>query len=151
MFRTSTIDLTSGKITIEDTDPQLIQKYLGGRGLGAALLYESVDASIGPFDEENRLIFTTGLFNDTSWPTSSRYHVTFKSPATEAYGYANSGGYFGPEFRKAGYDALIVTGKAKSPVVLQLTDQDIEIKPAEDLWGKTLQRLRGYYVSKVVV
>jgi len=136
VFRTSTIDLTSGKITIEDTDPQLIQKYLGGRGLGAALLYESVDASIGPFDAENRLIFTTGLFNDTSWPTSSRYHVTFKSPATEAYGYANSGGYFGPEFRKAGYDALIVTGKAKSPVVLQLTDQDIEIKPAEDLWGK---------------
>ena len=108
--QTAHVDLSSGVIEIVETEPRLLQDFLGGRGLGAALLYAAVDPSIEPFDPRNCLIFTTGPFDATSWPASSRYHVTFKSPATEAYGYANAGGHFGPELRRAGYDSLVVTG-----------------------------------------
>lgn len=137
MASTAFIDLTTGSVVIQDTDARLLRTWLGGRGLGAAFLYERVGPQIGPFDPDNCLIFTTGAFHGTAWPTSSRYTVTFKSPATDAYGYANAGGHFAPELRQAGFDALVITGRAQAPSVLRIVDSRIEIVPAPELWGLT--------------
>ncbi|HPC07096.1 MAG TPA: aldehyde ferredoxin oxidoreductase N-terminal domain-containing protein, partial [Anaerolineaceae bacterium] len=136
MGDTVTVNLTTGEITRKQTDPELQRKFLGGRGLGAAYLYRLVPPELQPFDAENCIIFTSGPLNGTPWPTSSRYHVTFKSPATGAYGYANAGGHFGPELSRAGYDAVIVTGKAPAPVYLEIREEGISILPAEEFWGK---------------
>lgn len=134
---TAIVNLTTGEISREPTSPELQRKFLGGRGLGAAYLYRMVPPEVKPFDPENCIIFSSGPLNGTLWPTSSRYHVTFKSPATGAYGYANSGGHFGPELNRAGYDAVIVTGKSPSPVYLEIRDEGITICPADEFWGKT--------------
>ena len=88
---TAMVNLSTGEITRTPTEPELQRKFLGGRGLGAAYLYRMVPPEVKPFDPENCIIFSSGPLNGTPWPTSSRYHVTFKSPATGAYGYANSG------------------------------------------------------------
>jgi len=150
---TALIDLTSSKIKIRETEDAKLEKWLGGRGLGASILFDSVDISINPFDPENYLIFTTGPLNGSPWPTSSRYHVTFKSPATGAYGYANAGGHFGPELRYAGYDAVVITGKAPEPVIIQLIDQEISLLPAKEYWGQSTsfveRSLREKYGGRV--
>ena len=136
------VDLSKGSIDYQQTDPILKKRFLGGRGLGAKLLFDHVGKRVEPFDPENYLIFTTGPFNGTSWPLASRYHVTFKSPATFAYGYANSGGHFGPELARAGFDALVVTGRAKEPVYLEIHNSSIEILSAKHLWGKTTSEVQ---------
>lgn len=135
MAFTAWIDLTSSTIEIRRTEPALLDKWLGGRGLGAWMLFDNVDVSTRPLDPENYLIFSTGPLNGTIWPTSSRYHVTFKSPATGACGYANAGGHFGPELRYAGYDAIVITGKASQPAIIQIFDQEITLLPAKEYWG----------------
>lgn len=129
------VNLSTGAVSYEEIDARLRRLYLGGRGLGARLLYDRVGPEVEPFDPENCLIFTTGPFSATPWPTSSRYHVTFKSPATDAYGYANSGGHLAPELARAGLDALVISGQASSPVYLRVSRNTIEILPADHLWG----------------
>jgi aldehyde:ferredoxin oxidoreductase len=137
MALTAHIELSSGAIQYSTTEPTLKRRFLGARGIGAKILFDRVGARISPFDSENCLIFTTGPFSGTPWPTASRYHVTFKSPATNAYGYANAGGHWGPELARAGFDAVIVTGRAASPVYLEIADRAIAIRPASHLWGLT--------------
>ncbi|MBU1662904.1 MAG: aldehyde ferredoxin oxidoreductase family protein, partial [Chloroflexi bacterium] len=153
MSHTALIDLTSSKIKIHTTEPARLDKWLGGRGLGASILFDNVDVSTRPLDPGNYLIFTTGPLNGTLWPTSSRYHVTFKSPATGAYGYANAGGHFGPELRYAGYDAIVITGKALEPVIIQIFDDEITLLPAKDYWGHSTsfveKSLREEYGGRV--
>ena len=136
MPKTALIDLSTEKITVTETPVALLEQFLGGRGVGAKLLYDLVGPNVEPLAPENYLIFTAGPLAGTPWPTSARLHVTFKSPATGAYGYANSGGFFVAELRHAGYDALLITGRAKEPVILRIVDQDIRIEAAGDLWGK---------------
>ncbi len=137
MAWTAEINLSDNKIIQYETDPKILQTWLGGRGYAAYLLYNRVGPEVSPFSPQNCLIFSTGRLNGTTWPAASRYHVTFKSPATGAYGYANSGGHFGPELSKAGYDALVITGQAQTPVMIQIIGQRIQILPAESLWGQT--------------
>ncbi len=141
MALTAIVDLTTGQISQEETEPQMLKTWLGGRGYAAALLFQRVGVDTQPFDPGNCLIFSSGRLNATPWPTASRYHVTFKSPATGAYGYANAGGHMGPELRNAGYDAIVVTGKAPEPVILQVTQRSIRILPAGDLWGADTYRV----------
>jgi aldehyde:ferredoxin oxidoreductase len=129
------IDLSQNSVRYSELDSGLTKLFLGGRGLGAKLLFDLVGPSIKPFDSENCLIITTGPFSGRPWPTASRTHVTFKSPATEAYGYANSGGHFGPELARAGFSALVITGKADAPVYLKVTQNNVTINTAKDLWG----------------
>ena len=135
-MKSALINLSTSHITITQTPTDLLKKFLGGRGLGAKLLFDTIGPGVDPLSPENRLIFTTGLLTGTPWPTSARLHVTFKSPLTGIYGYSNSGGFFGAELRHAGYDALIVTGRAEEPVILRVTDAGVTIEPAGDLWGR---------------
>jgi aldehyde:ferredoxin oxidoreductase len=138
MGKSAFVDLTDGDSKVMETDPGMLRRFLGGRGLGARLLYELVGPQVDPLSPDNLLIFTAGLLAGSPWPTSSRLHVTFKSPLTGIYGYANSGGLFAAELKHAGYDALIIRGRAPKPVVLQVFDQDISIRDAAELWGATV-------------
>ncbi|HEX9118408.1 MAG TPA: aldehyde ferredoxin oxidoreductase family protein, partial [Anaerolineae bacterium] len=99
------------------------------------LLYDLVGPPVDPLGPENVLIFSTAPFSGSPWPTSARLHVTFKSPLTGAYGYANTGGQIGAELRHAGYDALLVTGRAPAPSVLRVAGERITIERAPELWG----------------
>ncbi len=141
MTRVAFIDLTRNITRIEPVDPAITDLFIGGRGYGSKILSDRVGPEIDPLSPDNLLIFSIGPFCGTPWPESCRVHVTFKSPLTGIYGHSNSGGQFGAELAKAGYDALVISGKAKSPVYLYISGESIEIRPADDMWG--------YEVSKV--
>lgn len=147
MAFTARINLSDSSIVQKETDPKDLQTWLGGRGYAAYLLFSLVGSEVAPFSPQNCLIFSTGRLNATTWPAASRYHVTFKSPATGAYGYANAGGHFGPELQKAGYDALVITGQAPAPVILQIVGRTIQILPAGHLWGKTTTETEEYLLA----
>ncbi len=129
------VNLTSGKIEIGDTDRSLLEKYVGGKGLGFALL-EKIAPSPEPLGPDNPLIFVNGPFTGTPLQTSARTCLVTRSPLTGSIHDCHCGGNFGPRLKAAGYDYLIVTGKAEKPVYIYLTDRKAEIKDAAEFWGK---------------
>jgi aldehyde:ferredoxin oxidoreductase len=136
---TATIDLSTSHIEIVETPAETLRQFLGGRGLGAKLLFDLVGPGVEPLSPGNYLILTAGPLAGTPWPTSARLHVTYKSPLTGAYGYANSGGFFAAEMRHAGYDAILITGQAPQPSILRVEDGEIRVEAAPDLWGQTTE------------
>ena len=129
------IDLSKRKITIKQTPDSLKKKFLGGRGLNSYYLYNMIEPGIDPFSPKNILIFGTGFLTGTLVPNSSRFNVSAKSPETGILGDSNCGGYFAAELRYAGFDRLIIKGKAKFPSYLYVSDGKIEIGDAKDYWG----------------
>jgi aldehyde:ferredoxin oxidoreductase len=129
------IDLSAGTVRMEPADPGVTGSFIGGRGLGAVLLSQHLADPQDPAAPENPLVFAVGPFTGTPWPTGARTHVTFHSPLTGIYGYANTGGMFGAALRQAGYDALVVTGRAERPVYLEIGPGQIALRPADHLWG----------------
>jgi aldehyde:ferredoxin oxidoreductase len=111
---------------------------LGGKGLGAWLLYNEQGAYVDPLGPENQLIFHTGPLTGTTAPTAGRFGVTTKSPATGTYFDAYCGGYWGQMLKYAGYDALVVTGAAQTPSLIVIDDDQVKIHPANQLWGTTI-------------
>jgi len=130
------VDLSSGRIEREEPDRRMLEHYLGGRGLGARLLYEDLEPGIDPLGPENELIFAVGPLTGTSSPTSGRMSVSTKSPLTGTILDANAGGNWGVEFKRAGYDALVLEGRAKEPSVVVIDDDGIKIERAPEAWGK---------------
>ena len=92
MPKTALVNLSTSRITIAETPSELFKRFLGGRGLGAKFLFDRVGPGVDPLSPDNYLIFTAGPLAGTPWPASARLHVTFKSPLTEIYSYADSGG-----------------------------------------------------------
>lgn len=135
MGLTAIVNLTTGQVDRETTRKENLARYIGGRGYAAYLLYKLVDKKIDPLDPENPLIFATGPLTGRSWPSACRYTVTAKSPLTGGYGYAGSGGYFGPALKSAGIDVLIILGSSAHPVFLRIEGNDISVQDATDLWG----------------
>lgn len=133
-------DLTKGEVSTMPLTEKMAKSYLGGSGLGAILLVEACKgkdiASIEPLSPDNPLIFATGPLTGSPIPAGSRFSVVGRSPLTNYWGEANAGGFFGMELKKAGYDALVITGAAKEPVRLRINDDKVEIIPANDFWGK---------------
>ncbi len=130
------VDLTNQSYTVEDLDQDLARDFIGGRGLATKIFFDEVDPAVDAFSPENKLIFATGPLTGTGVIASSRYMVVTKSPLTGCIACSNSGGYFGPELKFAGYDMIIFEGKAPEPVYLVIKDDTIEFKSAVDLWGK---------------
>lgn len=130
------VDLTTGDVTNEPLDAAWAAEFIGGRGLAARYLYEAGAADADPFDPSNPLIFATGPLTGTNASCGARYMVVTKGPLTGCITTSNSGGHWGPELKFAGYDLLIVTGRAESPVMLWIEDDDVRILPAGHLWGK---------------
>ena len=131
------INLTEGKVTTEEIAPEILRKFLGGVGYGAKLLYDEMPAGIDPLGSENELVFTTGPLTGTRAPGSGFAEVCFKSPLTGIWGESKCGGEWGGSLRKAGYDFLVIEGKAKEPKYIVIYDSKVEIRPAEKLKGKT--------------
>ena len=132
------VDLSTGSITKEDINEQWAQEYIGGRGLAAKYLYEELDPNVEPFSPDNELIFASGPMTGTNASCGARYMVVTKSPLTGTITTSNSGGHWGPELKFAGYDMVILTGKAPVPSYLWIYDDDVQLVPAQHLWGKTV-------------
>ncbi len=134
-FRTLTIDLSTGSNAIEIIKHEVIQKYLGGSGLGAYLLFPELSPDLDPLCPEAPLAFLTGPLTGTSGPAVARSVISGKSPSTGLWAESNIGGFFGTELRKAGIDVLIVRGRAAVPVYLNIQGSQIELRSAGHLWG----------------
>jgi aldehyde:ferredoxin oxidoreductase len=130
------VDLSERKIEEMKPSEQTYRKFVGGTGLGVRFLYEKMKPGNDPLGHENILGFVTGPLTGTSAPGSGRFTVVCKSPLTNAWADSNSGGYWGPELKYAGYDAVFIKGSAKEPVYLQIVEGKAELKDATGLWGK---------------
>ncbi len=131
------VDLTNSEVTQISTQPYA-EKYLGGRGIASRLYWETVGPEVKAFDPENRLIFMTGTLVATGSQGATRMSVVGKSPMTypEGFCFGNMGGFFGAEIKKAGFDGIIIEGRAPKPVYLWIHDDRVEIRDASSLWGK---------------
>ncbi|MGI6488031.1 MAG: aldehyde ferredoxin oxidoreductase family protein [Syntrophomonadaceae bacterium] len=132
------INLSKETVKKEALDPVEARNYIGARGLGIRLWMKEVDLKVDPLSDKNNLIFITGPLTGTLATNAGRYNVVCKAPLTGAMAASNSGGYWGPELKYAGYDAVIFEGKAKKPVYIWINDDEVEIRSAEHLWGKTV-------------
>lgn len=132
------VNLTDGTIKKENLNIKDANLYLGARGLGSKIMMDEVDPKIEPFDSGNKLIFMTGPLTGTLAACPGRYEVVTKAPLTGTIGASNSGGHFGPELKFAGYDGIIFEGKSKKPVYLYINDDEVKLKNADFLWGKTV-------------
>lgn len=126
------INLSTGTITTEKLDLETAKKYIGGRGLGTKILYDEGIATVDPLSEENKLIYATGAMTGTQSPTSGRYMVVTKSPLTGLIASSNSGGKWGAILKYAGWDALIVEGKADKLTYININDDMIELLDASN-------------------
>ena len=142
------VDLTKGTTETEPLNMEWANAYLGERGLASKYLMENMDPKTDPMSPENVLIFATGPLTGTMASTSGRYAVVTKGALTNAIACSNSGGKFGAEFKFAGYDMIIIHGKAAEPCYLRIEDDDVEIVPAGDLWGKTVWETEAALKSK---
>jgi len=130
------INLTSGKITVEIKEESFYKKLLGGRNLAAYIMLNEIPSDADPLGPDNKLIAATSVLTGTPVPGASRHTLAGKSPLTGGFGDSEAGGFWGPELKFAGYDALIVEGQSAKPVYIFIKDDDIQIKDASHLWGK---------------
>jgi len=130
------VDLNSKKTKIEEIPEAFCRKLLGGNGFSIKFLYDYAKPKIDPLSPDNVLVFAVGPFCGTLIPTSSKYIVQAKSPLTGFQGKAISSGYWSQAFRRAGYDALVIMGRAKKPIYLFIDDNVVEFRDATNLWGK---------------
>jgi len=149
------VNLTNQVVDVKDLDPQIAKDYLGGTGLSAKITYDLLSEKDfeslknNPFSEINPLIFATGPVTGTIRPSSGRYSVTAISPLTGIWGEGTSGGYFPISLRNSGFDAIVITGKSKKPVYLYVHDESIEIKDADDIWGKDTYESQSFLKEKI--
>ena len=134
--KTAYINLTTGKIVVKPISKLVRQLYLGGRGINMHLLYNQVKPRMDPLSPENVLFVGAGLLCGIPALGSGRCDIAAKSPLTGGVGDSNIGGFFAPELRLAGFDHLVVSGKAEKPVYLWINDGNIEIRDAGHLWRK---------------
>ncbi len=132
------VDLSERSVLTESLDIDVAKKYVGGRGLGTAMLMKEIDPAVDALSPANKLMFVTGPLTGTATPTGGRYMAVTKSPLTGTIASSNSGGYFGAELKFAGYDAIVFEGKATSPVYLVIEDDKVELREAGELWGKVV-------------
>ncbi|NHI83492.1 MAG: aldehyde ferredoxin oxidoreductase [Candidatus Thorarchaeota archaeon] len=130
------VSLSDGKIRREPLPRNLYEQYLGGRGLGVKLLYDNLPKGLDPLSVDNWIIFAIGPVTASPVPTSGRFVVITKSPATGTILDSHAGGHFGPEIRRSGIAAVVITGRSPNPVYLWINDDVAEIKDASKIWGK---------------
>ncbi len=130
------IDLTSSKFKIKTISKSLRNQFLGGRGINMYHLYHQIAPGIDPLGPENVLLIGTGLLTGIPALGAGRCDIAAKSPLTGAVGDSNIGGFFAPELRFAGFDHLMITGKAAKPSYIWINNGEVEIRDASHLWGK---------------
>ena len=130
------VDLSSRKISTEDTE-KYARRFIGGRAINSFILLSEMDPKTKWSDPENMLIFGAGCLEGTLAPGACRVSVDTKNAFNNGKGSANFGGQFGPELKYAGFDHVVITGKAEAPVYLWIHDGEAEIRDASSIWGKT--------------
>ena len=129
------VNLTSGEIRKENVAPEVAAKFIGGRGLGTWFLHREVDPAADPLSPANKVFLAAGPLTGTSAPAASRYMVVTKAPLNGGVASSNSGGFWGPELRAAGYDLVVLEGRASGPTYLSIADDKVELRDAQHLWG----------------
>ena len=129
------VNLTTGKIWVDEHDDDFYRKWIGGRGLIVYYLLKETPPKIDPYDEQNLLIFAPGILTGTVLPGTGRHAVGGKSPLTGALASGEAGGWWGAECKQAGFDAVVIQGKAEKPVYLWIKNGGAEIRDASHLWG----------------
>jgi aldehyde:ferredoxin oxidoreductase len=132
------VSLSTGEIKTEKINSDILRKFIGGVGYGAHVLYNELQAGIDPLSADNKLVFATSPLTANNVPGGGSIMVCFKSPLTKVWGESRSGGNFGPDLRKAGYDALIIEGQSSEPVYLSIHNDNISLQPAARMAGKTV-------------
>ncbi|NVM27322.1 MAG: aldehyde ferredoxin oxidoreductase family protein [Candidatus Helarchaeota archaeon] len=129
------VDLTEAKVSSQLITPQL-EQFLGGTGFGTKLLYDLLPKGTDPLSPANILMFMTGPMTGSGSVMTGRHAAIAKSPLTGIFGYAMCGGFFGFQLKRAGYDGIILTGKAEKPIYIVIQDGLVEIRDASAFWGK---------------
>jgi len=134
------VNLTSGAISSEPLNMAAAGKFIGGRGLASWYLSQEVDPKVDALSADNKVIIAAGPLTGTPAPTSGRYMVVTKSPLTGLIASSNSGGFWGPELKNAGFDMIIFEGKSPKPVYLFIRDQQVELRDAGGVWGQVVSK-----------
>jgi len=147
------INLSKNKAVADSYDSSFAFNYLGGRGFAAKILWDNLRPEVAPLSPENKLVFAAGPLTGFGFPNSGKLVVAAKSPLTGSYGDGNIGTNAAIQMRKAGYDAVIIEGKAQSPVILHVIDKTVEFLDAKEFWGldtfETEKRLKELYERSV--
>ncbi|MGE5139583.1 MAG: aldehyde ferredoxin oxidoreductase family protein [Rudaea sp.] len=130
------VNLTNGEIRTEILDESLYRLYPGGKALAGYLLLKELAAHTDPLGPDNLLVFANGLLTGAPVSTATRFTASARSPLTGAYGESEAGGFWGPQLKAAGFDALVITGRAAEPVYLVIAGEKITIRGASALWGQ---------------
>ncbi|MDR0464840.1 MAG: aldehyde ferredoxin oxidoreductase family protein [Treponema sp.] len=136
------IDLVSGKTELFPISEDYYKKYFGGKALAARLLLDLTPKGLDALDPAAMLIINTGPLNGTGAPSSSRFNMTFKNVLTGGIASSNCGGTFGFMLKRAGFDGIIITGKAAKPSRIEIIDGEISILGADDLWGLDIETVQ---------
>lgn len=137
------VDLQSKTVTIYTVTEELRRQYLGSKGLGIKLLYDRMIPGTDPLGPDNHIAFMPGILMGTGAPCSGRFEAITKSPLTGIMAASSCGGPFGMALKTAGWDGLIITGKADAPTILDITDQGVEFKDGAPLWGKQIPEVQA--------
>ena len=149
MFRALRVDLTTQDVSEDTIEKETIAQFLGGRGLGAKILYDELAPSTNPLDPENKLLFLTSPLLSTEAPSCVKYCVVTKSPLSGTILMSLAGGFFGSELRRTGYDVLIIEGRSERSVYLLLDKGEVRIGNAEYLWGMPTDETQHYLKERL--
>ncbi len=132
------INLSDGSYKTEPLDMEEAKLYVGGRGFNSYKVYKEIPAGTDPLGPDNKLMISTGPLVGTMFPTASRFNVSARSPLTGIFGDTNAGGHFAPEMKFAGYDQIILEGRAEKPSYINIRDDQVEVMSADGIWGSTV-------------
>lgn len=136
------VDLTKGSIEVQTLDDDFYRLYPGGKALAGYILLNELPLHTDPLSPENVLVIASGLMTGAPVSTATRYVVSARSPLTNAYGESEAGGFWGPELKQAGFEAIVVKGASPEPVYLWIKDGQVELRPADHLWGRTTHEVQ---------
>jgi aldehyde:ferredoxin oxidoreductase len=142
------VNLTDGTLENRPLARAFAEKYIGGRGFSSRILLDEVLADVDPYSPQNVVVIASGALNGIPMPSASRLVTATKSPMTGGLGDSNSGGYFAPEMKYAGFDAIVIKGASKVPVYLFIKDGQAELRPAQHLWGCKVSETQQQIVAE---
>lgn len=131
------VNLSTLKVKTGELEEEFARRYIGGNGFGARILYDEIELGIDPLGPLNKLVFATGPLCGTPIPIAVKFGVFSKSPLTGIFGESYSSGFFAEQLKFSGYDILIIEGRSEKPVYLVINDEEVKVKDAKNLWGKT--------------
>ena len=131
------VDLSNREVNVENKDESFYRSFVGGSNIIAYYLLNELPANIDAFDEDNLIVISTSVYTGTIMPGSGRFSVGCKSPLTGGIADSQAGGFWGPELKFAGYDAIVISGKADNPCYIWINNDHVEICDGSNIWGKT--------------